>query len=182
VSRRDRAWLWAVVLPAFSCSHAPVVPSPDATANAADSAARAGHRVSATGPPIHHAAGGAPSPAPPAAAGGFACSADTDCGYDPAFDRCGTDPRYNRQPPIVDQGILCYCDPPSHACALLKVPPVPCESDADCAVRHSPRPHPVRADRDNPRERGRPCLNLTLSTTCERTNICTLHRHECPGR
>jgi hypothetical protein len=134
--------------------------------------------------PARPAAGGILHPEQPAPVvrGRASCSTDADCGYDPAGDRCGTDPRYNRQPPIVDQGILCYCDQASHGCALLKVTPVPCEGDADCAVKHHPRPHPVHVDRDNPRERGRPCVDFAFSTTCERTNICTLHRHECPGR
>ncbi|WP_437481559.1 hypothetical protein WME75_38150 [Sorangium sp. So ce1014] len=109
-----------------------------------------------------------------------ACGGDADCGYDPASERCGADPRLNRQPPVTDQGIVCYCD--AGACALLRVLPVPCEGDHDCAVAHEPRPHPVRATRERPHEKGRPCRDLTLSTTCERTNICTLHRHACPER
>ncbi|WP_437810620.1 hypothetical protein [Sorangium sp. So ce1078] len=109
-----------------------------------------------------------------------ACAADADCGYDPSSERCGADPRLNRQPPVTDQGIVCYCD--AGACALLRVLPVPCEGDHDCAVAHAPRPHPVRATRERPHEKGRPCRDLRLSTTCERTNICTLHRHACPGR
>ncbi|WP_129579480.1 MULTISPECIES: hypothetical protein [Sorangium] len=109
-----------------------------------------------------------------------ACEVDADCGYDPASERCGADPRLNRQPPVTDQGIVCYCD--AAACALLRVLPVPCEGDHDCAVAHEPRPHPVRATRERPHERGRPCRDLTMSTTCERTNICTLRRHACPRR
>ncbi|WP_437598243.1 hypothetical protein WMF28_36705 [Sorangium sp. So ce590] len=109
-----------------------------------------------------------------------ACAGDADCGYDPASERCGADPRLNRQPPVTDQGIVCYCD--AGACARLRVLPVPCEGDHDCAVAHEPRAHPVRATRERPHEKGRPCRDLTLSTTCERTNICTLHRHACPGR
>ncbi|XXX75181.1 hypothetical protein WMF30_46785 [Sorangium sp. So ce134] len=109
-----------------------------------------------------------------------ACASDADCGYDPASERCGADPRLNRQPPVTDQGIVCYCD--AGACALLRVLPVPCEGDNDCAVAHAPRPHPVRATPERPHEKGRPCRDLTLSTTCERTNICTLRRHACPGR
>ncbi|WP_437687729.1 hypothetical protein [Sorangium sp. So ce176] len=109
-----------------------------------------------------------------------ACANDAGCGYDPASERCGADPRLNRQPPITDQGIVCYCD--AGACALLRVLPVPCEGDHDCAVAHEPRPHPARATRERPHEKGRPCRDLTLSTTCERTNICTLRRHACPAR
>ncbi|WP_437732428.1 hypothetical protein [Sorangium sp. So ce1335] len=109
-----------------------------------------------------------------------ACTDDTGCGYDPATERCGADPRLNRQPPVTDQGIVCYCD--AGACALLRVLPVPCEGDHDCAVAHEPRPHPARATRERPHEKGRPCRDLTLSTTCERTNICTLRRHACPQR
>ncbi|WP_437777773.1 hypothetical protein [Sorangium sp. So ce1097] len=109
-----------------------------------------------------------------------ACTDDAGCGYDPATERCGADPRLNRQPPLTDQGVVCYCD--AGACALLRVLPVPCEGDSDCAVAHEPRPHPVRATRERPHEKGRPCRDLTLSTTCERTNICTLRRHTCPKR
>ncbi|WP_437936284.1 hypothetical protein [Sorangium sp. So ce341] len=109
-----------------------------------------------------------------------ACAIDLDCGYDPAGERCGADPRLNRQPPVTDQGIVCYCD--AGACALLRVLPVPCEGDHDCAVAREPRPHPVRATRERPHEKGRPCRDLAMSTTCERTNICTLHRHACPRR
>ncbi|MGK3999638.1 hypothetical protein [Sorangium sp. So ce1024] len=109
-----------------------------------------------------------------------ACTSDAGCGYDPATERCGADPRLNRQPPVTDQGIVCYCD--AGACALLRVLPVPCEGDHDCAVAHEPRPHPVRATRERPHEKGRPCRDFTMSTTCERTNICTLRRHACPAR
>jgi hypothetical protein len=177
-----------IALSACSCGAAPAADRADVVATAAVSFA--------PGPRGTPGAESAREPARPAAsaslddaarassgaAGSARCLTDSDCGYDPAGDRCGTDPRYNRQPPIVDQGIVCYCDEPGQACAILRVPPVPCEGDADCAVSRSPRPHPVRADRDNPRERGRPCRDLTLSTTCEQTNICTLHRHECSGR
>ncbi len=112
--------------------------------------------------------------------GGAACAGDADCGYDPSRGACGDDPRYNRQPPIIDQGILCYCE--EGRCATLNVPPVPCESDASCAVRADPRPHPVAASADFPHERGKPCKDYRISTTCERTNICTLHRHACKGK
>lgn len=107
------------------------------------------------------------------------CASDGDCGYDPARGICGTDPRYNHQPPLIDQGILCYCE--DHRCASLKVPPVPCESDASCAVRPDPRPHPVAASAAFPHERGKRCKDYRISTTCERTNICTMHRHACPS-
>lgn len=109
------------------------------------------------------------------------CAADADCGYDPSSDRCTSDPRANRQPPIRDQGIICYCDD-ARACALLRVPPVPCESDASCAVRRDPRPHPVRASAAHPHERGRACRDYTIATTCERTNICTLQPLSCGAR
>jgi hypothetical protein len=115
----------------------------------------------------------APDPAP------SACRTDAECGYDPTSDRCGSDPRYNRQPPLVDQGIVCYCDEPAHACALLRVAPVPCEGNHVCAVHKDPRPHPVRASSAHPHERGRPCRDFTIKTTCERTNICTMHRLAC---
>jgi hypothetical protein len=108
------------------------------------------------------------------------CESDADCGYDPASDRCVADPRANRQPAIVDQGIACFCA--SSACAAMRVPPVPCESDASCAVDPEPRPHPVAADRAHPHERGRRCHDFVFSTTCERTNICTMHRLACPRR
>jgi hypothetical protein len=111
-----------------------------------------------------------------------ACSSDADCGFDPARDRCRNDPRANRQPPLRDQGIVCYCEERARSCSTLRVPPVPCESDASCAVRLSPRPHPVAATVAHPHERGRPCRDFLFSTTCERTNICTMHRHACGPR
>lgn len=109
-----------------------------------------------------------------------ACAADADCGYAPAEERCVANPRANRQPPLVNQGIVCYCE--AARCATLLVPPVACESDASCAVLAEPRPHPVAADAAHPHERGRPCRDFVFSTTCERTNICTMHRLACPHR
>jgi hypothetical protein len=133
--------------------------------------------------------------APPAAPTGVepGCAADPECGYDPTLARCLADPRANPQPPIVDQGVVCYCeaghdggDPhtpgPAGRCAALRVLPVPCESDASCAVSADPRPHPIPSDRAHPHERGRPCHDFVLSTTCERTNLCTMHRLSCPRR
>jgi hypothetical protein len=108
-----------------------------------------------------------------------ACGADTECGYDPSSDACDSDPRSNRQPPLRDQGVLCYCDATALRCATLRVPPVPCEGDASCAVDPSPRPHPVAASAAHPHEKGRVCRDFTISTTCERTNICTMNVHEC---
>lgn len=115
------------------------------------------------------------------------CQSDDDCGYDPTSGRCGADPRWNKQPPVVDQGLVCYCDAPSRACALLRVEPVPCEGEASCAIRLDPRPHPVRASADHPYEKPRKCVapmrsaprRTDLFTTCERTNICTMNTREC---
>lgn len=122
-----------------------------------------------------------PAPAPPPPPPPLACGRDADCGYDPRADRCIADPRANRQPPLVDQGIVCFCDD-HRLCATLRVPPVPCEYDASCAVRLDPRPHPVAADGAHPHERGKRCRDFTLATTCERTNICTMRRLSCKGR
>jgi len=119
-------------------------------------------------------------PLPEAAPRPLDCKVDLDCGYDPARDACDADPRSNRQPLLVDQGILCYCELRDQRCAMLRVPPVPCESDASCAVSPTPRPHPVAASAALPPERGKPCRDYRISTTCERTNICTMHRHVCP--
>lgn len=124
------------------------------------------------------AAGSAPGAV--SAAHEVACRADRDCGYDPVSDACDSDPRSNRQPPLRDQGVLCYCDAAALRCATLRVPPVPCEGDASCAVNPSPRPHPVAADATYVHEKGRVCKDFTISTTCERTNICTMTVHECP--
>lgn len=114
------------------------------------------------------------------------CAADSDCGYDPRSGRCGADPRWNKQPPVLDQGLICYCDP-ARSCALLRVDPVPCEGEESCAVRLDPRPHPARATPEHPYRKPRRCApprasdrrEEDLYTTCERTNICTLHRREC---
>ncbi|MFO0743386.1 MAG: hypothetical protein U0270_46390, partial [Labilithrix sp.] len=82
----------------------------------------------------------------PAAPGGSAspkehsvCRTDADCGYDPTTGRCGADPRLNKQPPLEDQGLICYCDDSARTCALLRVEPVPCEGEPACAIRHDPR-------------------------------------------
>jgi hypothetical protein len=107
------------------------------------------------------------------------CSADGECGYDPTSNRCGNDPRFNKQPPVIDQGIICYCDDRARVCQMLRVWPVPCEGDASCAVNLEPRPHPVPATREHPHERGKPCVDFAYSTTCERTNICTMHDLGC---
>ncbi|MFT3766840.1 MAG: hypothetical protein QM820_15185 [Minicystis sp.] len=135
-------------------------------------------RIDIPSPPLSPAIAAPPVTvvAPP-----VACSLDIDCGYEPSLDRCTADPRANRQPPLIDQGILCYCDDREHRCSTLHVPPVPCESDASCAVRLDPRPHPVAASVTRPHERGRACRDFVFSTTCERTNICTMHHHTCPG-
>lgn len=121
----------------------------------------------------------AQTPAAPPPRADDPCVSDVDCSYDPHADRCGADPRLNRQPPLVDQGILCYCDDARRVCARLRVEPVPCEGDSSCAIDPSPRPHPARADATHPHERGRRCLDFTLTTRCERTNICTLQPVRC---
>jgi hypothetical protein len=130
-------------------------------------------------PAVASAVRGAPAPPAPRALADDLCRKDADCGYDPDARRCGADARLNRQPPIVDQGLLCYCDDARRVCALLRVDPVPCEGDADCALDPAPREHPVRASAARPHERGKRCRDFTVATTCERTNICTLHRLEC---
>jgi hypothetical protein len=119
--------------------------------------------------------------APRAGPAEAACAADDDCGYQPDHDRCAADPRANRQPPLTDQGIVCYCDDAARRCSMMRVLPVPCESDASCAVRLDPRPHPVAADAAHPHERGRPCRDYTIATTCEHTNLCTMRRLPCPA-
>lgn len=110
------------------------------------------------------------------------CSVDADCGFDPAANRCTSDPRANKQPPLRDQGIVCYCAEARAACATLRVPPVPCEADESCAVDPDPRPHPVAASRARPHEKGKPCKDFTIATTCERTNICTMRPLSCGVR
>jgi hypothetical protein len=105
---------------------------------------------------------------------------DSDCGYDPRRDRCDNDGRLNQQPPVVDQGVDCYCDDTARVCSRLRVWPVPCEGDESCAVNLTPRPHPVAASVEHPHERGKRCVNGRYRTTCERTNICTMHVLDCP--
>jgi hypothetical protein len=160
-----RAIATALLLTLLSCSRAPEIPAIPRAQIVSDSAVL--HAVDAG------VAG--PKPLPDRA-----CAADDGCGYDPVGDRCVGDPRANRQPPLVDQGIVCYCD--ALRCRTLRVPPVPCESDASCAVREDPRPHPVAADADHPHRRGRACRDFVRSTTCERTNICTMRTHRCRAR
>jgi hypothetical protein len=106
------------------------------------------------------------------------CARDEGCAFDPPSGQCGNDPRYNHQPPLVDQGILCYCE--SGRCGTLRIWPIPCESDESCAVSLAPRPHPVAASASAPHERGKPCRDFKHTTTCERTNICTMHELRCP--
>ena len=48
----------------------------------------------------------APSVPPGPSARETACLADPDCRYDPKSDVCDSDPRSNRQPPLLDQGIV----------------------------------------------------------------------------
>ncbi|WP_437722772.1 hypothetical protein [Sorangium sp. So ce861] len=198
MSERGRRLLLTAALALAACGdpapgRPPAPPrSPAPTAPAARSPATAARSQHDGGGTARAASAGRQGDAPAAATAGddaaqpreqafpTACAIDADCGYDPASERCGADPRLNRQPPVTDQGIVCYCD--AGACALLRVLPVPCEGDHDCAVAREPRPHPVRATRERPHEKGRPCRDLTMSTTCERTNICTLHRHACPRR
>jgi hypothetical protein len=107
------------------------------------------------------------------------CASDDDCGYDPAADRCGSDPRLNRQPPLLDQGVVCFCDEHARICQTLRVWPIPCEGDGSCAVSLTPRPHPIPATEAHPHEHGKPCVDFAWSSTCERTNICTMHRLAC---
>ncbi|HVY47074.1 MAG TPA: hypothetical protein VHB21_14400 [Minicystis sp.] len=107
------------------------------------------------------------------------CASDEGCRFDPVTEQCGNDPHYNRQPDMVDQGVICHCD--GGRCGTLRVWPVPCESDDSCAVALAPRPHPVAASARAPRLPRTACaFGATYSVTCERTNICTLHRHACP--
>ncbi len=124
----------------------------------------------------------APAEGAPPPARELACQRDEACGYDPQSKACDADPRSNRQPPLVDQGIVCYCDERAHQCRTLRVLPVPCESDASCAIDPLPRPHPVAASDAFPHERGRACRDFTVATTCERTNLCTMRRLECATR
>ena len=133
------------------------------------------------------AASTAAAPAPAPAPAPTPCQSDQDCGYDPTRRTCGADPRFNKQPPLVDQGIVCYCDSVTNACGALRVDPAPCEGDTSCAVRLDPRPHPVRASAAPPHQKPRACRaprpgepRRTLRhVTCERTNICTMHTREC---
>jgi hypothetical protein len=106
------------------------------------------------------------------------CRVDEDCGFDPATGACGNDARFNAQPPIVDQGVLCSCE--AARCGTLRVWPTPCESDASCAVALAPRPHPVAASVAEPHAR-RCVAGVGYAATCERTNICTMHRGACTG-
>jgi hypothetical protein len=123
-------------------------------------------------------------PPPDAGALDVPCASDEACGFDPGRARCVVDARANRQPEIVDQGILCYCD--AGRCATLQVPPVPCESDAACAVAREPRAHPVAADAVHAHGPKNPCREanreIALSAVCEQTNLCTLRRHTCRRR
>jgi hypothetical protein len=105
------------------------------------------------------------------------CARDEGCAFDPVTGQCGNDPRYNHQPALVDQGLVCYCD--AGHCGTLRVWPVPCESDSSCAVSLSPRPHPIAASEETPHERGKRCRDYKYATTCERTNICTMHVLDC---
>jgi hypothetical protein len=105
------------------------------------------------------------------------CARDEACAFDPVSGQCGNDPRYNHQPALVDQGFVCYCD--AGHCGTLRVWPAPCESDSSCAVSLSPRPHPVAASAGAPHEQGKRCRDFKYATTCERTNICTMHVLDC---
>jgi hypothetical protein len=162
---------------------APSAPRPESPPAAATAAASppAPPAATATAEPEPTAAGAQKPPQQPA------CRSDDDCGYDPGNGRCGTDPRFNKQPPLVDQGLVCYCETASSACSLLRVDPAPCEGDKSCAVRLDPRPHPIRAGAEHPYAKPRACRAPRTGqaserdryVTCERTNICTMHTREC---
>lgn len=104
------------------------------------------------------------------------CRADTECRFDPSSVRCGTNPSFLPQPEIVDQGHLCYCDDARGSCEHLRVLPVPCESDASCAVDPLPRPRPVAASGALPHRAWTEVAGFAYAVTCERTNICTLRK------
>jgi hypothetical protein len=106
------------------------------------------------------------------------CAADKECFFDASRRVCDSDARYFAEPQLTDQGVICLCE--ERACSTLVIHPIPCESDDSCAVDPSPRPHPVPASPAHPHEKGRRCVDYRFSTTCERTNICTMHRLVCP--
>lgn len=109
------------------------------------------------------------------------CARDTECGYDPESGRCGSDPSFNHQPPLRDQGILCYCDTDKLQCERLEIKPIPCEGDGDCGIALTPRPHPALQSAGHP---GRTACNegIQYKGTCERTNICTMNRVPCGAK
>lgn len=106
----------------------------------------------------------------------LACENDGDCGYDPESKVCGSDPSFNRQPPLKDQGILCYCE--ANQCARLEIKPIPCEGDQHCGILMAPRPHPVLFGEGAVHKT--PCAEGSqYKATCERTNICTMSLLSC---
>jgi len=108
------------------------------------------------------------------------CNADNDCGFDPETKQCGPHPSFNHQPPLKDQGIICYCE--QKRCAQLGIQPIPCEGDFDCGILLEPRPHPVffKSSAPNALHHTACSEGIRYTATCERTNICTLNRIPCP--
>jgi hypothetical protein len=157
------AWV-ASVLATCGCAGSPPYPASHRASHPAQNAR--------SRPPAIRLSASADSSPAEASAFEHACLDDRDCGFDPAVDGCRDDPRANRQPPLRDQGIICWCDERVGRCATLRVPPVPCESEESCAIGWNPRPHPIRS------ARGRAPIDADsgnlLRVTCERTNLCTL--------
>ena len=96
--------------------------------------------------------------------------------------RCALPRRSPRQPAAPDRRSGRRLLLRGRSLRRARVLPVPCESDASCAVSVDPRPHPIASGSGAPSRAGRPCRDFVLSTSCERTNLCTLHRLPCPSR
>lgn len=110
------------------------------------------------------------------------CALDDDCRLDASTGACAVDPSLSATTPLVDQGTTCLCD--AGACRALTARPVACEGDHSCAVRLTPRPHPVARGLSPADLPELPCsagATEALRVTCERTNLCTLHRSPCKG-
>jgi hypothetical protein len=163
--RGPRALSLALLAWASSCSAAPT-------------SERAHPAVTASPAPLEPVSRVSPEAGRPASP----CSSDDECRLDVGAGACAVDAALAATTPLVDQGTTCLCE--GGACRSLTAQPVACEGDHSCAVRLTPRPHPVRRGLSSSDVPEVPCsagATQALRVTCERTNLCTLHRAPCKG-
>lgn len=98
------------------------------------------------------------------------------CMVDRAGGRCVADDggvaeglRVNRP---VDVGPSCDCIQPDQGCTFAWFEPVPCISDRDCWVSHSPRRHPIPRPKELRRRDFEPCKDGEVAPRCGPAGQC----------